>query len=202
MTPFEIYRTYVGVKLHFNSMKYDYIEMSGAVRVSGSSYDRRRDKYYFKKLSERLKNKDVVPFFVSQFIKDNNMWVGEISDSIDNSMSIYRKWIGSIQSINSRLNEELNLIQEFLDDRELTVNMLFTITNGVSHPVIFRFYLEGMISIETMIYLNRKYKFVDFFNGELIDPIWEHHSMIISKYESFLRKTEFKPKIDLIDFQH
>ena len=50
MTPFEVYKQYVAVKLHFNNEKYDYIKCNGRTKnITQNSFAKRRDKYYFEK---------------------------------------------------------------------------------------------------------------------------------------------------------
>ena len=186
MEGFDVYRKYVGIKLHFNSDKYDFVKLKGAVNATHKSYEKRGDKYFFRKLADTLQSKDIVPFFVAQFIECNSSWIGSMLDDINGSLAIYRKWKGARESITENVNVDIRLIQDFLNERGMKTKELFTISNGITHPIILRFYLEQMITIETMIYLDNKYKFIDFFQEELFDPISEHHLLIIEKYKSFL----------------
>jgi hypothetical protein len=59
MTPFESYTTFLALKNHFTTDSYDYIKYNGKVGAKPSSFDVRKDKYQFYKLS---KHKDPLKY--------------------------------------------------------------------------------------------------------------------------------------------
>lgn len=75
MTPFEAYKTYVSLKNHFTKESYDYFKYGGKGKFSESSFEVRKDKYFFYKLS---KQKDLVNYIVSNFVVNENLWVGDL----------------------------------------------------------------------------------------------------------------------------
>ena len=50
MNEFECYSTYTALKLHFTS-DYDYFKYNGKCNVTLSSFNKRKEKFFFKKLS-------------------------------------------------------------------------------------------------------------------------------------------------------
>jgi hypothetical protein len=70
---------------------------------------------------------------------------------------------------------------------------LFTV-KGQSHPDILKKYLQGAISIETMVILDLILNYSKNFDKKLIDPVWETVSLKIKKYKPFLNidVTKFK----------
>ena len=68
MDPFDSYKLYNALKLHFES-DYDAIKYNYTTRVNASSFFKRRDKYFFAKLAKTYP-KDLKEFYVSQFIND------------------------------------------------------------------------------------------------------------------------------------
>ena len=76
MTDFEVYRTYLAIKLHFTS-DYDYVKYGGKLNASVQSYQKRKDQFFFKKLSRVYNKEQVEHFFVSNFIENEKMWVGD-----------------------------------------------------------------------------------------------------------------------------
>ena len=79
VTPFEVYQKYLSLKQHFNRNEYDYFKFRGRVRASESSFEKRKDKYHFIRLSKIYKEDDLIRFLVSNFVKTKNMWVGNIT---------------------------------------------------------------------------------------------------------------------------
>ena len=67
--PFEVYQKYLSLKQHFNKTNYDYFKFNGKVRANESSFDRRRDKHHFVRLSKIYKEEDLTKFLVSNFVK-------------------------------------------------------------------------------------------------------------------------------------
>ena len=57
---------------------------------------------------------------------------------------------------------------------------------GHSHPEILKMYLQGNISIESMVILDMMLNYSKKFNKKLLDPVWETVEMKIQKYKPFL----------------
>ena len=82
MEPFQVFCEYLALKSHFSNPKYDYFKYNKKVRASLESYHKRRDRYFFEKTSRKYKDKEIVDFFVSNFIASdtsNNIWIGKLS---------------------------------------------------------------------------------------------------------------------------
>jgi len=62
---------------------------------------------------------------------------------------------------------------------------LFSI-KGQSHPEVLKKYLQGALSIETMVILDIILGYVKNFDKKLEDPVWETVSLKIKKYKPFL----------------
>ena len=76
MTDFEVYKIYLALKLHFSS-DYDYIKYNGKVNASLASYQKRKDQFFFKKLARIYNKEQIEHFFVSNFIENEKMWIGD-----------------------------------------------------------------------------------------------------------------------------
>ena len=68
MMPFDAYKCYLSLKNHFTKDKYDYHKYNGKTRATVQSFYKRKDRYWFEKLSRSKSDKEVVDFFVSNFI--------------------------------------------------------------------------------------------------------------------------------------
>ena len=69
VTPFEVYQKYLSLKQHFNRNEYDYFKFKGKVRASESSFEKRKDKHHFIRLSKIYKEEELTKFLVSNFVK-------------------------------------------------------------------------------------------------------------------------------------
>ena len=69
VTPFEVYQKYLSLKQHFNREEYDYFKFRGKVRANESSFEKRKDKHHFVRLSKIYKDEELTKFLVSNFVK-------------------------------------------------------------------------------------------------------------------------------------
>jgi hypothetical protein len=185
MTPFDVYKTYLSLKSHFTKEQYDYHKYCGKTRAQLQSFYKRKDRYWFERLSRQKSDKEVIDFFVSNFIFCNDpqsLWIGEI---IKDGESRYGDWKKRIQSLSYIFKEET---QELFGQCEF--EDVFKCTKG--HPPILKNFLSGKISLETIVIYDRIFMFSKKFDKKLLDPVWEMVSFKIKKYNSFLNIDIFK----------
>jgi hypothetical protein len=187
VTPFETYQHYLSLKNHFTNPKYDFFKYGAKTRASITSFNKRKDKYWFEKTSRKYSDKEVVDFLVSNFTAtDNpqNLWIGEIINSGERN---YYDWIRRQQSLTYLFKEQSN---ELLSENKL--ESLFNCTKG--HPLILKKYLSGTVSLETLTIFDKIFHFSKNFDKNLDDPVWETVSLKIKKYSPFLNIDMFNYK--------
>lgn len=188
MDPLNCYKTYIALKNHFTNPSYDYQKYFGKVKANLNSFYKRKDRIWFEKISRQKSDKEIVDFFVANFVSCNDpqsLWIGQI---IKEGEINYKNWNKKIQSLSYIFKEEVNLI---FSNKEF--DSLFKIENN-QHPQILKEYLQGKISLETLVILNQILNYKSDFDKKLSDPIWEFVSNRISKYSSFLHTDIFKYK--------
>ena len=187
VTPFETYRTYLSMKSHFTNPKFDFFKYGGKSRATMTSFNKRKDKYWFEKTSRKYSDQEIVDFLLSNFINatnPQNLWIGEIINSGERT---YAEWMKRQQSLTYLFKEQLN---ELLSENNL--DEVFNCSKG--HPLLLKRYLGGEISLETLTILEKVFSFVENFNKKLTDPVWETVSMKINKYKPFLNINVFQFK--------
>ncbi len=195
VTPYETYQTYLSMKSHFTNRKYDFFKYGGKSRATVSSFNKRKDKYWFEKTSRKYSDKEVVDFLLANFVStDNpqNLWIGEIINSGERT---YAEWMKRQQSLSYLFKEQSN---ELLSERKLAE--LFSCSKG--HPVILKRYLGGKISLETLVIFNKIFDFVSIMDKKLDDPVWETVSLKIKKYNPFINIDVFQYKKVLRSIVH
>ena len=79
MTGYEAFSLYESLKLHFTKESYDFFKYNGKTKVSVQSFENRKDKYHFYKLSRKYPNKDtMIDFLVANFVENENIWIGQL----------------------------------------------------------------------------------------------------------------------------
>ena len=65
MTGFDCYRTYLAFKNHFTKDNFDYFKYGGKTNATTTSFNKRKDKYFFEKMSRQKKDEDIVDYFTA-----------------------------------------------------------------------------------------------------------------------------------------
>jgi len=187
VTPFETYQHYLSLKNHFTNPKYDFFKYGAKTRASVTSFNKRKDKYWFEKTSRKYSDKEVVDFLVSNFTAtDNpqNLWIGEIINSGERN---YAEWMKRQQSLTYLFKEQS---KKLFSENEL--ESVFDCSKG--HPTVLKKFLSGTISLETLVIYNKIFLFGNKFDKQLLDPVWETVSLKIKKYSPFLNIDVFNYK--------
>ena len=187
VTPFETYQSYLSMKSHFTNRKYDFFRYGGKSRATMTSFNKRKDKYWFEKTSRKYSDGEIVDFLLANFVTtDNpkNLWIGEIINSGERT---YSDWMKRQQSMSYMFKEQSN---ELLDDNNL--DEVLECKKG--HPIILKRFLGGDISLETFVIFDIIFAFSERFDKKLKDPGWETVSLKIKKYKPFLNINVFQFK--------
>ena len=75
---FDVFKTYLAIKLHFTSDSYDYFKYEGKINCKLDTFTKRNDRYFFHKLSTKYKQDEIIDFFVSNFLSDDKKWIGNL----------------------------------------------------------------------------------------------------------------------------
>ena len=179
MMPFDVYRCYLSLKNHFTKEHYDYIKYRGKTRATVQAFYKRKDRFWFEKLSRQKKDKEVEEFFVSNFIYSidpGTMWIGEM---IKEGEGRYTEWKKKVQSLSYIFREE---VDSLLENKK--VDEVFDCSKG--HPLLLKSHLGGNTSLETLVICDRIFEYRKDFDKKLTDPVWETISLKIKKYSPFL----------------
>ena len=187
VTPFETYQTYLSMKSHFTNKRYDFFKYGGKSRATMTSFNKRKDKYWFEKTSRKYSDQEITDFLLANFVTTStpqNLWIGEIINSGERT---YADWMRRQQSLTYLFKEQS---KKLLSEKEL--EEVFNCSKG--HPPILKKYLGGEISLETLVIFEKIFSFGKKFNRKLKDPVWETVSMKMKKYIPFLNINVFHYK--------
>ena len=197
---FDVYKMYLGMKLHFTKDQYDFFVYDGKVSAKEETYSQRNDFYFFETLARKLSREEAMEYLLASFICADNsskVWIGDIKR---NGKQVWLEWIKRNQSMSYNFNQDIDTIQDDLLSNELAFNDLFGTQNG--HPRILKMLIKRRISLETFIILDMVLKFIPHWDKDLKDPLWESLSFKIKKYKPFMSVPVSKYKQQLKDKFH
>ena len=187
MEPIDVYLMYCAMKAHFGNTDYDFITYKGKSRVSRDSFYKRKDRFFFVKLSRKYKEYDEIrDYFISNFIKDRNGYISSFNNEN------YENWKIRRYSFYDIFSEEIRpFVKEF--------NPLFEVKK-FEHPKLMKEFLGGRLSLETLIVLDELVKFTKKWNQKLKDDIvWSDLKKIMNDYKRFLTIDKNKYRIQLLN---
>jgi hypothetical protein len=177
MEPFDAFRFYQSIKLHFESDTYDAIKYNYKTSAKPNTFWKRKDKYFFAKVGKRFNNvPDLISYYVSYFVNDTK-WIGEMI----NDDAPYNQWLKTNQSISYIFEQDLYKLKAEFDQ----FDDLFSIN---VHPNIVNKYLQGEISLETVVIINNLVGFIRNADKQITETIvWPDVSRKIRKYAAFVQ---------------
>lgn len=184
------YMIFLALRTHFHSDKYDFFEMHGRVRATKMSYENRKDKWFFEKLSKMYNAQELRDFYVANFLDDRHYVTDMLNEAAHSSYFDYTR---RQQSLTYNFRQDLDTI---FDQR---LDNLFNVSTG-SYPQLVLMSFNKKVTIETMVILDDFIHYTKKFDvGYRDDFLWPKVSLKIRKYRPFLKYDKQKLKSALKD---
>ena len=199
MNGFEVHKIYLAIKLHFTSknQSYDFHKHNGRTTARLETFTKRRDRYYFHRLSKSYDNKSIVNYFLSNFVSNTNLWVGDIIGKAGDEH--YKQWSKKIESLHYYYEKDIDYIIERMTTKDIKFNDLFLSIDG-QHPPIIKMFLAKKINFETLIILDDILRFTKKLNKNIKEKVlWPKLFDRMKRYKPFLSYNITKYKISLRD---
>lgn len=193
MNGFEVYKIYLAVKLHFTSKgrSYDFHKHLGRTTARLETFTKRRDRYFFHKLSKSYNNNTIVDYFVSNFVTNTNLWVGDIIGKTGDDN--YKQWSKKIEALHYYYEQDIDYILE----QDYKFDDLFKSVNG-QHPPILKMFLSKRINFETVLILDEILSFTKQLNKNISEKVlWPKLYDRMIRYRAFLNYNLTKYKMTL-----
>ena len=190
MNGFEVYKTYLAVKLHFTSkgQSYDFHKHNGRTTARLETFTKRRDRYFFHKLSKSYNDSSIVDYFLSNFVSNTNLWVGDIIGKSGDDH--YKEWSKKLEALYYYYEQDL----EYMLEQNIEFDDIFTSKNG-QHPPILKMFLSKRINFETFIILDDILNFSRQLNKSITEKVlWPKLYERMIRYKPFLKYNTTKYK--------
>lgn len=182
---FIAYQTYLALKTHFKSEKYNYFAYNKKIAVTISSFEKRNDRIYFEKLEKKYKNhEEIQNLIVSNILENDSLWIGDIFN--EDCQKIYQDWKRRNESLNYNFKSDLKKLKLKLELENIAFNDLFKCTDN-NLPIILTMTLQKDIMIETFCLLNKTLNLEKYYDTLLKENIiWNSVKMKYKKYTYFI----------------
>ena len=190
---FDVFKIWLGIKLHFTTDTYDYITYGGKVNCKIETFTKRNDRYFFHKLSKKYNAEEAVDFFVANFLHKDKAWIGNLAKS--DGADIYLDYKKRKDSFTYQFRNECNSIRVNMDNKRLSFDDLFMV-NGGQHPIFFKLLLSKQICYETLVVFEELLGFIRRWDKEIEEKVvWPIYAKRIKKFTPFLRYNRTETKL-------
>ena len=181
---FDVYKTYLAVKLHFTTDTYDYYKYGGKVNTKLDTFTKRKDRYFFHKLSTRYAETDILDFFVANFLSDSKRWIGNLL--ANDGKDVYLDYKKRKEAFAYHFKQDCGNIASDFSRRNISFDDGFIPIRG-QHPRLLRLLIQRKISYQTTIVLNHFLNFVKNWDKEITEKIvWPEISLKVARVKPFV----------------
>ena len=195
MNGFEIYKIYLAIKLHFTSknQSYDFHKHLGRTTARLATFTKRRDRYFFHKLSKSYNDKSAVDYFVANFVSNTNLWVGDIIGKTGDDN--YKQWTKKLEALHYYYEQDI----DYILGKDIKFDDLFLVKKG-QHPPILKMFLSKRINFETFLILDDILSFSKQLNKNISEKVlWPKLYDRMIRYKPFIKYNVTKYKKTLRD---
>ena len=177
--PFESYKLYNALKLHFETDGYDAIKYHFKTSVKPTSFFKRKDKFFFAKLAKTYES-ELKEFYIANF-KNDVKYVGDMLN--EGGERYYRDHKKIMESLTYQFQTDINK----LNDMDVSFDSLLEAEDN-NHPLIIKLWMQEEILLETVVILDSILGFVERENEKITDTIiWPDIYRKITKYKPFVK---------------
>ena len=177
--PFESYKLYNALKLHFETDGYDAIKYHFKTSIKPTSFFKRKDKFFFAKLAKTYES-ELKEFYIANF-KNDVKYVGDMLN--EGGERYYRDHKKIMESLTYQFQTDINK----LNDMDVSFDSLLEAEEN-NHPLIVRLWMQDEILLETVVILDALTGFVERENKKITDTIiWPDIYRKIMKYKPFVK---------------
>ena len=181
---FDVYKTYLAVKLHFTTDTYDYYKYGGKVNTKLDTFTKRKDRYFFHKLSTRYAEADILDFFVSNFLSDSKGWIGNLLQN--DGRDVYLDFKKRKEAFAYHFKQDCGNIASDFSRRGILFDDGFIPISG-QHPRVLRLLIQRKISYQTAVVLDYFLNFSKNWDKEITEKVvWPEISLKVTRVKPFV----------------
>ena len=182
LKPIAVYKLYLVMKNHFAG-RYDAIKYKWEIKITEKAFEKRRDKYFFKKLAERFTFKEIYLILLSNMVANPDFWVGDVDED---TIVFYRQYIGKLRRIDNIFVDDVKNLYEFSRMKGIPLSTVFQYSVKSSTSYISKLVQSGVISYESFLILD---SFLDIINKHdeiATDFVWNEFSKKLNAYRKLV----------------
>ena len=172
--PFDVYKIYLALKLHFTTESYDVTKYKYAAKGKRETFLKRKDLPVLRKLARDFRRQEIIDILVANFVSGDR-WGGMFDVE---AMETHKRWKANKERLSYTFEQDLLSIQSRME-----LDNVEDATVDEQHPLILKMLLGKYIALETVVILNKGLDFIDDFKDDLI---LKDTCLLVRKYSPFV----------------
>lgn len=170
---------YLMMKQHMAG-KYDIIKYSWNMKVTDAAFNKRRDKYFFDKMSDKFHLKDLTEIFLATFLENSSGWAGDLVS--EDAMTAHRELLGKYIRFSEIYREDLKNLVYFSNKVNVPIGKLLEYNEKQQTSPIFKLLQSGLIKTETFLVIDSFLGIIDKIDEKMsADIIWQNwHTKLVN----------------------
>jgi len=160
MNGYQTYQIYQSLKLHFTS-NYDAVKYNFKTAVRQDTFERRRDRYFFEKLSRKYKKENLIHYFTSNLIQNPSAWIGDMSEKV------YHEYLARYDKLTYMLSQDMKLMAE----KSYSFDELCKPSTDKSTNPLLEALRTAEIQLESVVLVDIMVNFLNRLKSDLSDPL-------------------------------
>lgn len=166
LTPYDAYRIFNGIKLHFTA-SYDFIKYRGKIKVNEATFETKKEKYLFARISKKYNLENYTDFVLANILENPKIWVNSLFE--ETAHENFLKFQTNKESFPYIFSEEVKGLLDWCEEKEISFQELFKVRDN--DTFLLRHYRHKNISLETLIVLDMIIGFLEPWSRKIEDTL-------------------------------
>ena len=167
MNGYQTYQIYQSLKLHFTT-DYDAVKYNYKTAVRQDTFERRRDRYFFEKLSRRFNKEKLIQYFTANLIDNPNVWIGDMKDEI------YNDYVSRYDKLTYMVTQDIKVMAE----KGYTFDQICSTSDDNSTNPLLESARANEIHLESVVLVDILVNFLKRLKSDLNDPLGINKELI------------------------
>lgn len=185
---FWYYKSFIAIKFHFTQKSYNIVETKGRVNITEEAFKEKPEVDVFKALAKAYQSQNLFREIVVANILRNPK-VHPTFLLSEEAKNIHSKWIAKTDFLYYNFENEIGSLMEIPFDEMFS-------TDGMNPPLIMKKYIDGSISLETLVILFRYTKLKKIYCDLLKD------CFVFQELYHLILKYSYLMNYDMVDMKH
>jgi len=167
MNGYQTYQIYQSLKLHFTT-DYDAVKYNYKTAVRQDTFERRRDRYFFEKLSRKFNKEKLIHYFTANLIHDPKVWIGDMKEET------YNEYISRYDKLTYMVTQDMKLMAE----KGYSVDDICSASDHNSTKLLLESLRADEIHLESVVLVDILVNFLKKLKRDLNDPLGINKELI------------------------